>query len=147
MSTTDEPRRIVVGVDDSDNAAEAARWAADEAAAHGCELHLIYGLNFPAQAALFSAVPFEETRERAFKLGDELLARVSAPLAAAHPDLAITAEVAETGAAEVLVERSKDARLVVTGSRGHGGFTGLMLGSVSLKVATHAHCPVVIIRD
>ena len=147
MSTTDAPRRIVVGVDDSDNAAEAARWAADEAAERGDELHLLYGLNFPAQAALFSVVPIEDARARAFKLGDELLARVREPLASAHPDLVITAEVAETGGAEALVERSKDARLVVTGSRGHGGFTGLMLGSVSLKVATHAHCPVVIVRD
>ena len=147
MSTTDAPRRVVVGVDDSDNAADAARWAADEAAEHGDELHLIYGLNFPAQAAILSPVPFEETRTRAFKLGDALLARISEPLAAAHPSLSITAEVAETGAAEALVERSKDARLVVTGSRGHGGFTGLLLGSVSLKVATHAHCPVVIVRD
>ena len=147
MSTTDAPRRIVVGVDDSDNAADAARWAADEAAERGCELHLIYGLNFPLQAALLSPLPFEETRARAFKLGGELLARISEPLAAAHPGLAITSEVAETGAAEALVERSKDAHLVVTGSRGHGGFSGLMLGSVSLKVATHAHCPVVIVRD
>ena len=147
MSTTDAPRRIVVGVDDSDNAAEAARWAADEAAERGDELHLLYGLNFPAQAALLSPVPIEDARARAFKLGDELLARVREPLTSAHPDLVITAEVAETGGAEALVERSKDARLVVTGSRGHGGFTGLMLGSVSLKVATHAHCPVAIIRD
>lgn len=147
MSTTDAPHRIVVGVDDSDDAANAARWAADEAAEHGSELHLIYGLNFPAQAALLSPVPFEETRTRAFRLGDELLARIREPLAAAHPGLTITAEVAEIGAAEALVERSKDARLVVTGSRGHGGFAGLMLGSVSLKVATHAHCPVVIVRD
>ena len=147
MSTTDAPRRVIVGVDDSQNAAEAARWAADEAAEHGFELHLIYGLNFPAQAALLSPVPFEETRTRAFKLGNELLARVSEPLAAAHPGLTITSEVTEIGAAEALVERSKDARLVVTGSRSHGGFAGLLLGSVSLKVATHAHCPVVIVRD
>jgi nucleotide-binding universal stress UspA family protein len=147
VSTTDAPHRIVVGVDESDNAAGAARWAADEAAERGYELHLIYGLNFPLQAALLSPVPFEETRTRAFKIGDELLARVREPLATAHPDLTITSEVAEVGAAEALVERSKEAKLVVTGSRGHGGFAGLMLGSVSLKVATHAHCPVVIVRD
>ena len=147
MSTTDAPRRIVVGVDDSDNAADAARWAADEAAERGFELHLVFGLNFPAQAALLSPAPFEETRTRAFKLGNELLARVRESLTAAHPELTITSEVAETGAAEALVERSKDARLVVTGSRGHGSFAGLMLGSVSLKVASHAHCPVVIVRD
>ncbi|HTJ71109.1 MAG TPA: universal stress protein [Actinospica sp.] len=145
MSTTDAPRRIVVGVDESEAAAAAARWAADEAAAGGFELHLVHGLNFPAQAPIFSAAP-EELRARASKAGDELLAHVRDPLAAAHPGLTITAEVAEVSGAEALIELSKGARLVVTGSRGHGGFAGLLLGSVGLKVASHAHCPVVIVR-
>jgi nucleotide-binding universal stress UspA family protein len=147
MSTTDAPRRIVVGVDESDAAAAAARWAAEEAAERGFELHLVYGLNFPAQAPMFSAIPVEEAWARASKVGEELLARVRDPLAAAHPDLPITSDVAEVSGAEALIELSKEARLVVAGSRGHGGFTGLLLGSVSLKVASHAHCPVVIVRD
>ena len=54
---------------------------------------------------------------------------------------------AELSAAETLVTLSRDAELVVTGTRGHGGFTGMLLGSVSHRVAAHARCPVVVVRE
>jgi nucleotide-binding universal stress UspA family protein len=147
VDMAERPRRVVVGVDESEHAAQAARWAADEAAERGYELALVYAQNFPHQSALASAIPFEDVRDRARRHGEELLEKVRGPLASAHPDLVITTETTELGAAESLVELSEQARLVVTGSRGHGGFTGLALGSVSQKVASHAHCPVVIVRD
>jgi nucleotide-binding universal stress UspA family protein len=55
-------------------------------------------------------------------------------------------EVREGGAARVLIEASRGATMLVVGSRGHGGFTGLLLGSVSSNVAEHAPCPVLIIH-
>jgi nucleotide-binding universal stress UspA family protein len=64
----------------------------------------------------------------------------------AHPEIAATTEVVEGHPALVLVDASKTAALLVVGSRGHGEFTGMLLGSVSEFLSTHAHCPVVIIR-
>jgi nucleotide-binding universal stress UspA family protein len=147
MTENDRPRRIVVGVDGSENAAKAARWAAQVAEERGMELHLAHALNFPAQIALLSAIPLEDVRAKAYAQGEDLVNAARQPLADAHPKLNITSTVSELGAAETLVELSKTADMVVAGSRGHGGFAGLLLGSTGLAVATHAHCPAVIVRD
>ena len=147
MTENDRPRRIVVGVDGSENAAKAARWAAQEAEERGMELHLAHALDFPTQIAMLSAIPLEDVRAKAYAQGEDLVNAVRKPLAGAHPKLDITSTVSELGAAETLVELSKTADMVVAGSRGHGGFAGLLLGSTGLAVATHAHCPAVIVRD
>jgi nucleotide-binding universal stress UspA family protein len=62
-------------------------------------------------------------------------------------DVKIERRVVEGPAASVLVDESRAADLLVVGSRGHGGFTGLLLGSVSQQCAQHAECPVVIVRS
>ncbi len=75
---------------------------------------------------------------------------VAATLNEAVPDTAevdIERRVAEGAAAAVLVDESRDAELLVVGSRGLGGFSGLLLGSVSQQCAHHAACPVVIVRS
>lgn len=146
MNENDTPRRIVVGVDGSQNSAHAAQWAAEEAALRGAELHLVHGLNFTIQAEIISPLPVDEARARIHSHAKKIIDEVRAPLTAAHPGLNITAEISELSPSEALVTSSKDAQLVVTGSRGHGGFTGLLLGSVGLKVASHAHCPTVVVR-
>jgi nucleotide-binding universal stress UspA family protein len=61
-------------------------------------------------------------------------------------DVTVEQRLVDAPAAAALIEAAKDAELLVVGSRGHGGFTGLLLGSVSQQVANHAPCPVVIIR-
>jgi nucleotide-binding universal stress UspA family protein len=64
-----------------------------------------------------------------------------------HPNLTMSTQISELAAAEALVALSRDAELVVAGTRGHGGFAGMLLGSVSHKTAAHAHCSVVFVRE
>ena len=135
--------RVIAGVDPSDSASRAADWAAREALARGLPLHLIHALGFPTALNV-------EAADKYFRAGRQgaghLLSRIGGDLRERYPDLVITTETSDLAAPEALVALSRNAELLVTGTRGHGGFTGLLLGSVSLKVAAHAHCPVVVIR-
>jgi nucleotide-binding universal stress UspA family protein len=136
--------RIVVGIDSSDNAARAADWAAREAVDRGWQLHLVHALDLMgAIGELTEPEGYVSARHAA---GQALLAKIAAAVRERHPALAVSSEVSELGAAESLVALSGNARQVVTGTRGHGGFAGMLLGSVSLKVAAHAHCPTVVVR-
>jgi nucleotide-binding universal stress UspA family protein len=78
-------------------------------------------------------------------LTDELT-RLTRPLADKYPDVGVKVVVEDGDPARLLLEASQQARLVVVGSRGHGGFTGLLLGSVGLHLIHQAHCPVLIAR-
>ena len=76
----------------------------------------------------------------------ELLADAVAPWALKYPAVEVEITVVDGSAASALVQASKGAALVVVGSRGHGGFTGLLLGSVSQALLRHADCPVAVVR-
>ena len=138
------PGRIVVGVDSSDNAAKAAAWAAREAAGRGSRLHLVHALDLPPSLGTLIEGPEYDKARRA--TGQALLDRLSAALQEQYPDLAVDTEISVLDPVETLVALSDKAQFVVTGTRGHGGFAGLLLGSVSLKAAAHAHCPTVVVR-
>lgn len=69
-----------------------------------------------------------------------------APFAARFPDVALSYRVVHSGAAKGLIEISHPARMLVLGSRGHGGFSGMLLGSVSDQCVRHATCPVLVVR-
>jgi nucleotide-binding universal stress UspA family protein len=142
--TESAARRIVAGVDSSDSAAHAAAWAAREAADRGSALHLVHALDFPAPAGMIEPLGYVIS---AYRSGERLLEPLADELRLRHPGLTVTSEVSEFSAPELLIAQSKTAQLVVTGTRGHGGFAGLLLGSVSLKTAAHAHCPAVVVRD
>jgi len=142
--STKNAERIVVGVDSSDNAARAADWAAREAVDRGLALHLVHALELPgAVGELIEPAGYAVAQHAA---GEKLLAKITGTVREEYPALTVTSEVSEVGAAESLVVLSGNAKLVVTGTRGHGGFAGMLLGSVSLKVAAHAHCPTVVVR-
>lgn len=155
--TLSTPQRIVVGVDTSDNALRAATWAARQAADLGLALHLVHALDTLSQPGLLAessplqrggadragrAGRVEPRREE----GARLLGQMAGRLTERFPALSVLGELSDASAPEALIERSGPTSLVVTGTRGRGGFAGLLLGSVSLKLAAHAHGPVVVVR-
>jgi nucleotide-binding universal stress UspA family protein len=144
MSTGAEvdERKIVVGVDGSQHSEDALRWAARLAATFSIRLEAVTAWEYPPGYG-WASIPedWNPAQDMEKVLKDTLHAVFGDHL----PDR-LTAEVREGGAARVLLEASESATMLVVGSRGHGGFVGLMLGSVSANVAEHASCPVLIIH-
>ena len=134
--------RIVVGVDGSAPAEKALEWAVAEATRSGGSLHLVSAWLYPMaySFAFTSTVP--AVRHKAQETVDGAAARARE----AAPALTVTAEVMEQAAGPALVAAAADADLLVVGSRGIGGFEGLLLGSVSQYCARHAPCSVVVVR-
>ncbi|MBS2961517.1 universal stress protein [Actinocrinis puniceicyclus] len=145
MNTYPASQRIVVGVDGSRGAARAADWAAALAAHRGTGLHLVHALNLSGAATLLSRLPFEEYRQNRTKQAEELLDRLRSELLEKFPGLWISTEICADEPAEALVAASGQAALTVVGTRGHGGFPGLRLGSVGLRLAAHSHGPMVLV--
>lgn len=135
--------RIVVGVDGSDASIEALEWACHQAELTGGPIEAITTWQWPVGLGAAAPIPTGYDPE-----GDAqtLLSDIAGPAAAAHPSVTVTTLVVEGHPAEALVEASRHAGLLVVGSRGHGSFTGMLLGSVSQHCATHGACPVVIYR-
>lgn len=135
--------RIVVGVDGSDPAARALRWAVGEARIRSASVHAVHAWQFPIVAGPMGTFipppPEEDMHKEAHRVLDEALDLVDTS------GVEVSREVVEQGAARALLGASKDADLLVLGSRGLGGFRGLLLGSVSQQCAQHASCPVVIV--
>jgi nucleotide-binding universal stress UspA family protein len=136
---------IVVGIDGSDASKEAFRWALEEARLRRSRLQAVYAW-LPPQIVGRGYIPLElidpdVLRQLAQERLDGFVDEV-----AQSSDLEIESVAVEGPAAKVLVEAAQKAELLVVGSRGHGGFAGLLLGSVSQQCAQHALCPVVIVR-
>jgi nucleotide-binding universal stress UspA family protein len=129
--------RVVVGIDGSQASYRALEWAAAEAARTGAvlEAHASYGSDY-----LF--ISSEEVEAVMRKVLDQAANHV----AAFAPGVSLKGFTHDELPAKILINASKGADLLVVGSRGHGGFSGLLLGSVSQQCALHAHCPVVIVR-
>jgi nucleotide-binding universal stress UspA family protein len=137
---------IVVGVDGSSGAQEALRFAAEESRLRGATLRLVTAWHIPPMAYSGGYVPPVDPREfeqNAEAVGEKALAALGEETAGVEVQ-----HVAREGqAAHVLLEEANKADLLVVGSRGHGGFTGLLLGSVGQQCAHHASCPVVIVHE
>jgi nucleotide-binding universal stress UspA family protein len=134
--------RIVVGVDGSDNAVDALDWAAREAQYRHEELRVVSAWIYPSTMGYAIAVDLEQFEKAAQDVADTAVARVRTTA----PDVVVTADVCEGQPPLVLVAASAGADLLVVGTRGLGGFRGLVLGSVSQHCVHHAHCPVVVVR-
>jgi nucleotide-binding universal stress UspA family protein len=139
--------RIVVGIDGSEHSKKALEWAVAEAKLRSAELRVVYAWMLPVYATGYGFAPGALVDPVA--MGDAARSQLDKTLddvAGDAKDVTIERKVVEGMAAQVLVEEAKGADLLVVGSRGHGGFAGLLLGSVSQQCAHHASCPVVIIR-
>lgn len=135
--------RILVGVDGSSGSMEALRWAAEEAEAVGASLDVVMAWE-PLNPEAW--IPHDPPGTDRLALTRHAVRRVVSDALGEHPRVPLEARAVEGAAAKVLVDESRDADLLVVGSRGHGGFAGILLGSVSLHCVTHAPCPVVVVR-
>jgi nucleotide-binding universal stress UspA family protein len=141
------PERVLVGVDGSPTSAIALAWAARYAKAIGGTIRCVLAWHYPAAAgpAPVGVAPASVTGQVEQGKRDELDHAIVACLGD-RPAVPVEREVRYGHAAQVLTEQSKDADLLVVGSRGHGGFTGMLLGSVSMHCVTSAACPVTVVR-
>jgi len=140
---------IVVGVDQSEGAKEALRFALEEAKLRHARLRVVHAWQYGTIGAagaesFYPAVgaDLSEVREAAGQALEQTLRETLADT----DSVEVERRLVEGRPAGVLVDESHDADLLVVGSRGHGGFTELLLGSVSQQVSHHAACPVVIVR-
>ncbi len=135
---------IVVGVDGSESALTAVRWAAEEAARHRVPLKLVHAYRLPARGYPEMVLTSHEVREAFEQQGGKWLDEAAAGVRDLVPDVETSLVVERPAAA--LIAASRDARLVVLGSRGLGGFSGLVVGSVAVAVSAHGSCPVAVVR-
>jgi nucleotide-binding universal stress UspA family protein len=134
--------RIIVGVDGSDSAQAALRWAVRQAKLSGGRVEAVIAWHYPAVYGWETAgvdADFEGDARQV--LGEALSA------AGTEPGIPVLPLVTEGYPADVLLHAAKGADLLVLGSRGHGGVTSALLGSVSLHCVLHAHCPVLVLRE
>lgn len=144
MTTASAWPRVVVGVDGSAESVAALAWAAHYAAATGATVTAVLAWHYPPAGLAPAARPqpiTEDVRADMQAVLDKSVAdvfdgtadRVQTRIAYGHP-------------AQVLTSESADADLLVVGNRGHGAFTGMTVGSVSMHCVSNSHCPVVVVR-
>jgi nucleotide-binding universal stress UspA family protein len=131
-------KRIVVGVDGSASSIEALRRAVELAGALGAEVEAVSTWQ-PFYGTVEMPGPVEDLEARAREALSTALDAVDTG------EVDVAGVVADGDAAKILIERSEGADMLVVGTRGRGGFAGLLLGSVSQKCAQHASCPVLIV--
>jgi nucleotide-binding universal stress UspA family protein len=132
---------IVVGMDGSPQSEEALRWAAAQARLTGQQLHAVIAWEVPINFGVAVMADLDWRQDSA----DLLRKTIAHVLPEADGDR-VERHVRQGHPARVLLDAAAGADLLVVGSRGHGGFAGMLLGSVSQYVVAHAPCPVVVVR-
>jgi nucleotide-binding universal stress UspA family protein len=140
---------IVVGIDGSDHAHRALDWALKEAAAHHAPLTVVTVHDVAVSAWTGNPIvlpPDQDELEKIRRQVEEMVANAVTQAGQPEPpSVSVRAVIGLAG--RVLIEASRDADLLVVGSRGGGGFAHTLLGSVSQQVVQHSECPVVVVPD
>ncbi|HKA70056.1 MAG TPA: universal stress protein [Actinomycetes bacterium] len=144
--TRQEPG-VVVGVDGSEPSLAALNWAIAEAVDRQARLRVVHTYSWPMYREGFDALPPGPEEGGLRTAAVEILAKAVQRVRATAPELPVDSVLHTGPTSRRLLAEAADADLLVVGSRGHGGFAGLLLGSVSGQVATHAPCPVVVVRS
>jgi nucleotide-binding universal stress UspA family protein len=139
-------KSIVVGVDGSPHSRTALKWTAAEALDHGAGLVVVnvweHTLPPPSGSVSVSERYVPDPSQRT---AEDLVEVIKEELGE-DPPMVVEPRIKQGNPAKVLIDQSADANLLVVGTRGHGGFRGLVLGSVSQHVAAYATCPVTVVR-
>ncbi|WP_225829810.1 universal stress protein [Streptomyces sp. NK08204] len=135
---------IVVGVDGSEPSLRAVDWAADEAAVRGVPLRLVYASLWERYEGVSLADGLGKPSEQV--MAEDVVATAERRARRRQADVKISTDVLPEEPEYALVRESRTASAVVLGSRGHSGMAEALLGSVSVTVAGHAHCPVIVLR-
>ena len=138
---------IVVGVDGSHGSVEALKFAIEEARVRGAEVKAVSAWEVPASAYGTGMVPIPVDAGSFEKIARDALGKTLDDAGASTASVSVTPILHKGHPADVLVAEARDADLLVVGSRGLGGFKGLLLGSVSQQCAHHANCPVAIVPN
>ncbi|HEY7596100.1 MAG TPA: universal stress protein [Actinophytocola sp.] len=138
-------RAVVVGIDGSDSALRAVRWATHEARRRKTGLRLVHAVE-PLAGYAPRVVDWHALHTAMKDRGRAWLDKAREEAARVAPDLHVDTTLEAAPPVVTLVRASRDARLVVLGSRGLGGFSGLVLGSTAVEVAARSYCPMVVIR-
>jgi nucleotide-binding universal stress UspA family protein len=135
-------------VDGSEGSMAALQVAAEEAALREASLRVVAAWEVSYAVAgeyVFDSHFYEESRDKALQHATAVANEAVARVAKLQPSVHCEPRVLEGHEVEVLLEQTKDAVLIVLGTRGHGGFTGMLLGSISQQVVHHAQCPVLLV--
>jgi nucleotide-binding universal stress UspA family protein len=139
MTESDAKPVVVVGVDGSQSSKDALRWAANYAGLSGAEVRAV--ISYKTEL-LVAGSPNVGIAAQARETVDQAVSEVLG----AKPSVPVIVDVIGGHPAQALVEASRSADLLVVGSRGHGAFAGMFLGSVSTHCVHHAKCPVLVIH-
>jgi nucleotide-binding universal stress UspA family protein len=140
--------RVVVGVDGSAGAQAALRFAVEDAVRRGVPVEVVISHRPPEAWMDFDAVGefrYDEAEAAAVRRAETCIAAVLREIPEPHPEIHVTAVLGS--AADALIRESAGADLLVVGSRGHGGFSSMLLGSTSMQCALHAACPVTVVHS
>jgi nucleotide-binding universal stress UspA family protein len=141
---TGQERRIVVGVDGSESSKAALRWAIRQAKLTSSTVDAVTAWHYPST---YGWAPVADGATDIEGEAKKALTEVLNGMSGLDPEVPVHPLVTEGHAADVLLRAARGAELLVVGSRGHGGFTAALLGSVSMNCVLHAHCPVLVLRD